>query len=146
MAVIEQTNLIEGPSEPLNVAVRTLTAAEVLALHTTPIEVVEAPTAGQYVIVEGIFASLDFDSAAYAGVAATEDFEFRYTNAAGTEIMDVETTGFLTASADAVRWTPADASVVTPVAAAPVVVRLPSAVTTGDSPVTFRVYYRIIAP
>ena len=61
----------------VNVSTTVLTSAQILALNTTPIELVAAPGAGFYNVVEKVIASVDYNSAAYA---TTTDIEIRYTN------------------------------------------------------------------
>jgi len=53
----------------------TITTAEVLALNTTPKELVAAPWAWYYLVVDKIVASIDYNSAAYA---TNTTLEFRY--------------------------------------------------------------------
>jgi hypothetical protein len=115
----------------------TLTTAEVLALYTTPITVVAAPGANKAVIIVGITLMLDFATTAYDGVAAGEDLEFRYTNGSDP---------FLTSSADAIRYVePTTAAALIPVANAVIVARLASGnVATGDSPLKYKIEYKII--
>lgn len=143
MAIIGLGGVIAGVKPDRSKKV-TLTSAQVLALHMTPIEVIAAPGRGKAVVLRGIEARLDYNSAAYGGIAGTEDLEFRYTDATGTEILDVETTGFLDQTTDQTRWTPADASAVTPVENAPIVVRLAGAITTGNSPLILDIYYLVV--
>ena len=71
-----------------------VTTAEVLALNATAIEMVAAPGAGKY---------LEFKKAiihkpagtAYAGIAATEDLAFLYTDVSGLDLAVCEPVGFL---------------------------------------------------
>lgn len=49
----------------LNVARVTIPTASVLTLNATPVEIVAAPGAGKYILVEGAGVSIDFNSAAY---------------------------------------------------------------------------------
>lgn len=74
----------------------TLTNAEMLALRATPKEIIPAPGAGK--MIELISATLVFDyTAAYTETADNLGFLL---GAAGTSVATVETTGFLTATAD----------------------------------------------
>ena len=79
---------------------------------------------------------------AFASISSSDDLEFRYTDVSGQEIMDVETTGFLDQATAQNRWAPVDDAGRNPVPGAPVVVRLPGAITTGDTDLKLRVYYR----
>lgn len=123
----------------------TVSSAELLALNATPKTIVAAPGSGLAIIPISAVLFLDYNSAAYAGIAAGEDLAFKYTNAAGTQIFSVEATGFLDATADATRYADAGASLLTPTANAAVVLHmLTGEITTGDSPLKIRFFYRVV--
>jgi len=124
----------------------TIPAAQMLALFATPRTLVQAPGAGYALVFVGAVAFLDFAAAAYAGIAAGEDLSVKYTDASGLEVGALEATGFLDATADALRYVPPKAVAgITPVANAALVLHmLVGEVTTGDSPLKLRVYYRRI--
>lgn len=128
----------------------TVSSAEMLALNATPKTLVAAPGAGLANIFENAVAFLDYNSAAYAGIAAGEDLSVKYTNAAGLAVGGCETTGFLDATADATRFIQAyraasGVSDITPVANAALVLHmLTGEITTGNSPLKLRVYYRVV--
>lgn len=133
----------------------TITAAQLKALNATPQTLVAAPGAGFYAIFDGATIELDYGTAAYAGIAAGEDLAIRYTNGSGAIVGQCEATGFLDATADAVRrvmpfcggGTPASpaASDITPVANAALVLHMTSGeITTGDSPLYITIAYRIL--
>jgi len=84
-------------------ATRDLSAAQVLALRATPLEVVPA-VAGS--IPEFISAELiyDFGGTAYTITAGGDDLQFRFNNGTGDLVSEVvETTGFLDQGADTVQ-------------------------------------------
>lgn len=129
-----------------------ITTAQVLALNATPIEVVAAPGAGIYNEFVGAVLLLDYNSAAYAGVAAGEDLVFKYTDASGAEISaHIETTGFIDQTNDEVYFVGAKSAQgavggVLGVANAAIVLHLlTSEVITGDSPIKIRTIYRQIS-
>jgi len=125
-----------------------LSSAQLLALNATPITVIAAPGAARAIIFEGALIHKPAGTA-YAGIAAGEDLAFNYTNGAGLELAQCETTGFLDqAGAEARYVRPHTAasgiSSITPVANAVVVIQLlVGEIITGDSPLHIRVYYRI---
>ena len=124
----------------------TLTAAQILALNATPIQIIAAPGAGKAIIVEDAQFMYDFVAAAYAGIAAGEDLALKYTNGSGAQILAVETTGFLDAVADEYRHAlPGYAALgIEPVANAAVVAHmLTGEIITGDGLVKVRVRYYI---
>lgn len=128
----------------------TVSSAEILALNATPKTLVAAPGAGRALIFEGALAFLDYGAAAYAGIAAGEDLSIKYTNGSGTAVGEAEATGFLDATADAIRYirptgAASGVSDITPVANAALVLHmLTGEITTGDSPLKLRVFYRDI--
>lgn len=128
----------------------TVSSAEMLALNATPKQLVAAPGADLALIFEGAVAFLDYGAAAYAGIAAGEDLAVKYTDSSGLQVASCETDPFLTATADATRYiqpyrAASGASDITPVANAALVLHMLSGeITTGDSPLKMRVYYRTV--
>lgn len=119
----------------------TITSAQVLALNTTPKELLAAPGAGFCYAIDSIYATIDFNSAAYS--ASTDALEIRYTNGAGAKPAELSNT-FLEAAADA-RELAQPASAIIPVENAAIVAVVPNAdPTTGDSDIKVRVFYRVI--
>lgn len=125
----------------------TISTGELLALNATPKEIVAAPGTGLAIVPAGPVAlvlMLDFATTAYDGIAAGEDLSLAYTGAGGTELISVESTGFLDATADALVYA-APGSLVTPEEDEPVVLHLLTGeIATGDSPLHVRFYYRIV--
>lgn len=128
---------------------KTITSAQLLALNATPQTIVTAPGANKAVIFEGAMIHKPAGTA-YAGIAAGEDLSFKYTGAGGIEVGQVETTGFLDQATAQTRWArphhgasgPND---ITPVANAPLVLHLlVGEITTGDSNLVLRIFYRIL--
>ena len=124
----------------------TITSPQVLALNATPRQVIAAPGAGLAIVLED--AQL-YKSAgvAYAGIAAGEDLAFKYTDGAGLQIAQVETTGFLdqaTAQHRHVRPTTAAEFNVTANAAL-VLHLLVGEIITGDQPIKVRTRHRQVA-
>lgn len=124
----------------------TVTSAEILALNATPKQLVAAPGAGKILLFEGAQIELIYNSAAYAGIAAGEDLSIKYTNGSGAEVAQCEATGFLDATANAIRYLrPAAAAAVNPaVNAALVLHMLVGEIITGNSPLKLRVQTRTI--
>lgn len=65
------------------ISITTLTPAQVLLLHTTPIQLVPQPGIRSVVIVDGITARIVYSGHAYSGA---NNLEFRYTNGSGTKV------------------------------------------------------------
>lgn len=130
----------------------TITTGQLLALNATPQTLVAAPGSGKALIFEGMQLYKPAGTA-YAGIAGGEDLSVKYTNGSGLEVAVCETTGFLdqaTAQSRFVRpqtgaLSAGTVSSFTPVANAALVLQLLSGeITTGDSAVKARVYYRVI--
>ena len=136
----------DGTSVPTSVDV-TISSAQLLALFATPQPIVAAPGAGFANIFEGIGIHKPAGTA-YGGIAAGEDLSVKYTDAAGLEQCQVETTGFLDQATAQFRYGKAHTaasliSSITPVANAALVLQiLTGEITTGDSPLYCRVFYR----
>lgn len=127
----------------------TVSSAELLALNATPKQIVAAPGANLAIVLESVVA-YKAAGTAYAGIAAGEDLAINYTNGAGLELLEIETTGFLdqataqTRYASAFRAASGIASI-TPVANAALVIQLlVGEITTGNSALKLRVYYRVV--
>jgi hypothetical protein len=125
----------------------TITSAELLALNATPKTLVAAPGAGLAIVPIDVQLFLDYNSAAYAGIAAGENLEVRATNGSGQLFATVESDGLLDATADQYRHIyPLAAAASTPVANAALIMCLASGeVTTGNSPIKVRTRYRVCA-
>lgn len=126
----------------------TITTAQVLALYTTPIEIVPAPGLLKYIRVHRASACMDYNSTAYDGIAAGEDLQLRYTDGSGTILAFCETTGFLDQTSDQIRdldqVVPIPATNLTPTANAAVVAFIATGnIATGNSPVKIRCWYTI---
>lgn len=125
---------------------KTITSAQLLALNATPITILPAPGAGKAWVIDRVVLTLPYNSVAYAGIAAGEDLAFKYTDAAGTTILTVEATGFLDATANAVRYAPGPTGLQTPTINAAIVLHmLTGEIITGNSPLKIRMYYRAIS-
>lgn len=137
--------LSELSDEALAYADVTISTTELLALNVTPKTIVAAPASGYCIVPVGAVLFLDYNSAAYDGIAAGEDLAFKWTDKNGAELFQVETTGFLDQGSDQLRYAQPTTALVTPVAAAAVVLHLLTAeIATGDSPLKIRFYYRIV--
>lgn len=133
---------------------KTLSSTQVKALKDTPIILVPAPvpanlggsgsaTPKAVSIVTGITARLAYGGTAYTGANA---LEFRYTGAAGAKVTADISTTFLNASASAYSHVAGVVTELVPVGNAPIVVCVPTANPgAGNSPITFAVYYRVVA-
>lgn len=118
----------------------TVSSAELLALNATPKALIAAPGAGRILVVKMVQLFLDFATVAYDGVAAGEDLAVKYTDASGAIAAQAEATGFITASADAYKFTPG-IDVVAVANAALVLHMTTGEIATGDSPLKVRVHY-----
>lgn len=132
----------------------TLSAAQVKALKTTPIVLVQAPvranlggsgfvTPKSFTIVVGISARLVYGGTAYTGA---NNLEFRYTDGSGAKVTaDIGST-WLDSSASAYQYVAGVTTALTPVANATIVVCVPTAnPAAGTSPITFTVHYRVVS-
>jgi hypothetical protein len=136
---------------PLDYADVVVSSAEILALNATPKTLVAAPGANKILVPRKFLFFLDYNAAAYAGIAAGEDWTVKYTDSSGDVLAHLETTGFLDQTSDQYRvalpatTSGATISELTPVANAPLVLhQLSAEIITGDSPVAVRSYYEIV--
>lgn len=135
--------LIKGSDGIIGVAQRksvTLTTAQVLALFTTPVVLVPAPAAGQYIEVLRVSAKLTFNSIAYTGANA---LEIRYTDGSGAKVSSDIAAALINSAST--RRDSATGAAATQVAAAAVVAAVPVAnPAAGNSPITIDVLYRVL--
>jgi len=126
-----------------------VSSAQLLALNATPIEIVPAPGANLANIFRGALLRKPA-GVAYAGIAAGEDLAINYTNGAGQEVAQCETTGFLDSTGNQIRWVQPHAatsgvSQITPVANAILVIQLlVGEIITGDQPLEIEIAYDVV--
>jgi hypothetical protein len=127
----------------------TISSAQLLALNATPRQILAAPGANLANVLVGVVI-YKAAGTAYAGIASGEDLSVKYTDGSGTELTRIETTGFLDQATAQTRYSEGYRAAsgiadVTPTANAALVMQLLSGeITTGNSPLKLRVYYRII--
>lgn len=127
-----------------------VSSAEILALNATPKTLVAAPGANKALVLLNAIFFLDFNSAAYDGIAAGEDLVIRYTDGSGGILGIIETSVFLNQVTDTHRYMyPSNGTVArtehTLVANAPLVLHMTTGeVASGDSPIGVRLQYATI--
>jgi len=129
----------------------TVTSAELLALFATPISVVAAPGANK-AITPFLWIAFKPAGTAYAGIAAGEDLVLRYTDASGTIVSGIETTGFLDQATAQTRYALVPQSAVgtarvelNPTANAALMVHMTAGeIITGNTGLLIRVFYRVL--
>lgn len=140
---VENSNL----NTSLNVVttdIITVTSGQLLALNATPKALKASPGAGKALLPAWIEVFMDYNSAAYAGIASGKDLTVKYTNGSGAVLGTIETTGFLDQTSDQRRILVFSGEI-TPVADAALVLHLASGeVTTGNSALQARLGYREI--
>lgn len=126
-----------------NVTAFTLSSAQILALHTTPIVLVAAKGAGKVVMVDEIIAKQTFGTVAYTGSNA---LEFRYTDGSGAKVTADLPTTLLNASSGSVYGSVSGvATALVPVANAAVVAVVPTAnPAAGDGVITGYIRYHAV--
>lgn len=119
-----------------------VTSAQLLALFTTPVTLVPAPTGDRALVLDRILIVKPAGTA-YAGIASGEDLVVKYTDASGAEVsVDIETEGFLDQTTIQRRQgMPDAANQVLTKNAALVLHLLTGNITTGNSPLICHVWY-----
>lgn len=127
------------------VADLTITSAQLLALNATPITFLAAQGANTIIVPQMLIAQ-HAGGTAYAGIAAGEDIQLKYTNASGAAAFPIlETTGFLDQTTAQRRIVGGDATNITPVVNAALVVHLLTGeITTGNFPLDLRLFYSVV--
>ena len=144
------TRLDDSPVSVLKADV-SVSSAQILTLLGSPRVLIPAPGVGLAIIVTDWAISFDWNSVAYTGIDAAENLELRYTDTAGVLINTVETIGLLDATADKLIYMNANHALMTsagsiePTPNAAVVLTIASGnVTTGNSTMRVRVWYKIV--
>lgn len=122
----------------------TIAAASVKTLNAAPVSVIAAPGAGKAIMVDRVHWWLDFATAAYNGVDAGENLSLKY--AGGAIATDAVTgAGFGDALADEHRFVgPATVEPTVNVAVQAQIAVGEWFATTGDSPLKYEIWYRIV--
>ena len=123
-----------------------ISSAEILALFTTPKELVAAPGAGKLLEFISLLLAYDYNTTVYTIGTAT-DLQVKYTDATGAAVSTTQgVTDFLDQATDQLRSLDKLEVSVTPVVNAALVLTLAVAtVTLGDSPIHAKVAYRVHA-
>lgn len=88
----------------------TLTAAQVNALETTPIQLAAAGGANTWLEFLGATISYNYTTTAFTDTGADNDFVIRYDGGAGTDLSAaIQATGFIDQANDEIRFVPASA-------------------------------------
>lgn len=129
--------------EVIKEATVTVTTGEILALFTTPKQLVAAPGLTYYLEFISMTARLEYNSIAYT-VGAGDDLSVKFTGAAGAQVSTVlETTGFLDQTSNQVRQVAPVNGNYTPVENAGIFLHCLNANPgAGNSPLKVRVLYR----
>lgn len=130
------------PPQPILTASVTLSSAQVLAINVTPITVVPAPASTQVINFVSQTVVIKFNTAAYSAVALTTKY------AAGGDLGIPTPATLLSTASDAFYQKTGDtlqtsyASSLTRGSA--LQISAASAPITGDSPITFTIYYTLV--
>lgn len=139
---------ISSPAPGIATIDKAITSLQILSLNATPIELVPAPGANKVLMFEGAFFFYDYNSTAYAGIAAGEDLAIKYNNSSGTTVGATEVTGFLDQTSDQYRFAgPYGLAIsnITPQINTPLVLHMVvGEITTGNSPIGVRVQYKTV--
>ncbi len=132
----------------------TIATADVKTLNASPVVMIAAPGATLAVVIDNVYLFYDYDSTAYDGIAAGEDFLIEYVNS-GTDILIIETTAFMDQAGDEARFakpslygqddTLGDGlDLLNEANDAVHITILIDEIATGDSPLLYRIHYHIV--
>ncbi len=128
----------------------TLTSAQILTLHTTPVTLIpalgntsSATAPNTIIIVEGITAKIYAGANAYTGA---NNLEFRYTNASGIKVTADIANTFINSASNAYAHVAGIITTFTPVSYSPIIVCVPTADPgAGNGNIVVSVKYRVIS-
>jgi len=119
-----------------------LTAAQIKALHATPIQLVAAPGSGKYVVVDEIRWKMTFVTTRYTGA---NNAEFRYTDGSGAKVSADLASATIDDTASNLRVIKGLVTELTPVDNAAVVIAVPVAdPAAGDGTAQIVVRYHVV--
>jgi hypothetical protein len=120
-----------------------VTTAELLALNATPKELVEAPGAGKVLQFMGAVGFLDYNSTTYTGNGI---LTIKYTNGSGTAVSDSVAGAALAHQADDCyeEFAKKTTEIELTANAALVLTEDTGEMTTGNSPLYIKIFYRIL--
>jgi hypothetical protein len=137
---VTSAKILESVIQSIQVA---LTAANIIAMRTTPVSLIPAPGAGKIVIVDSILAKVVRTATAFTGGGAVE---FRYTDASGAKVSaDLAASLITGAAGTAHAHVGGIEASITPVANAPIVITNADAVfAAGTGTANISISYRVI--
>jgi len=148
LSTVKGTGFLHGTDVIYDSADVVISSTELKALNATPKTLVAAPGANKVLVPLHAIWFLDYNSAAYAGIAAGEDIAIRYTDGSGQFLVGCEITGFLDQTEDTYAITHAYAPILPlqiGAVNAPLVAAMATGeITTGDSPLAVRLSYATI--
>jgi hypothetical protein len=123
-----------------------ISAAEILDLFATPVELVPAPGAGLVLELISLLLAYDWGTVAYT-IGTAGNLQVKYTDGSGVAVSTTRAaTGFLDAVADTLSALDKLEATIEPAVNAPLVLTVATASpTAGDSPIHARVAYRVHA-
>lgn len=140
---------ITGVSSVATIQTITLTSDQILALHTTFIQLIPPPANALSVnIVDGITARTVFGTTAYTGA---NNLEFRYTNASGIKVTADIPSSFINSASSGFAHAPAVTAEFAPVTGGAgtngsIIVDVPTAnPAVGDGLIILTIHYRIVS-
>lgn len=122
-----------------------ITSAQLLALFTTPIEIVAAPDSG--FMLEFVSATVIYKAGATPyTIGSATNLAVKYTDGSGTTVSATQAvTGMIDQATNQIRMIPGVATAFTPATAAKFVLTLAGAnPSAGDGTLTVKVFYRVL--